>query len=552
MFKKKLFSLDFLLVIVIIGLVILTLFNTLKNISYPLFWQDEAETVVYAENVLKTGLPKINNGKNILNESEIPDETVKAISVYNVNPHTWAQFYFPAPFIYLSQYFADFYTKNLIIRTPQALIGLLGVAIFLLIPLKLLPTKRKKYLFSIIFLVFENFSIFLILHLREVRYYSFLLFFLSLFFFIFINYRFLGKGKKVYFYVLPLVLFFLFNSFFPAYIITFIYFGLFEAFLFFKDINKLSLRNNFLNHLKELIPLFASVLLILPQTIILEIYKISGTVTEVFGYNFLAYFNNLFFTFSYFAKYEYLCLAILVKIILFFVLKKHQKLSVFLKENKLAQISTFFSFFFLFYPMVIANNPYTFERYFLPLQPILILVILIDLFLMFDIFRERKIKTEMLPYFFIFVAMLLSVNKIDLIKGHLYELTHVFKGPLDYIIPYIKQNYKNPENLIIATNYEEPSYMFYLKSKVIIGFQGKNLQADMKLIPDIIIPRRDRPNSSKELKALFNKAEYQKVAFPVYDYQYNNIADIALPLPHLFKTLTVDKADLMTNIYIKK
>ena len=39
---------------------------------------------------------------------------------------------------------------------------------------------------------------------------------------------------------------------------------------------------------------------------------------------------------------------------------------------------------------------------------------------------------------------------------------------LDYTIPFIKEKYPTSDTLVIAANYEETSYMYYLKSKVVV------------------------------------------------------------------------------------
>ena len=44
------------------------------------------------------------------------------------------------------------------------------------------------------------------------------------------------------------------------------------------------------------------------------------------------------------------------------------------------------------------------------------------------------------------------------------------RSPLDYVIPYLAERYPDPASLVIATNYEEPAFMFYLGSRVLVGF----------------------------------------------------------------------------------
>jgi hypothetical protein len=129
-------------------------------------------------------------------------------------------------------------------------------------------------------------------------------------------------------------------------------------------------------------------------------------------------------------------------------------------------------------------------------------------------------------------------NKIEWLKHHIYELFHQYKGPLDYAIPYIQANYKDTENMTIATNYEECSLMYYLGSKVIIGYVGNNLEEDMTMTPDIIIFRKKWTYTSKSeiFSPFFARARYKPVAFEVFDNAVNNIPQISGPIRHLFKT----------------
>ena len=143
-------------------------------------------------------------------------------------------------------------------------------------------------------------------------------------------------------------------------------------------------------------------------------------------------------------------------------------------------------------------------------------------------------------------------DKIALMAGHLYEITHQYRGPLDFVIPYIIREYKNTEDLVIATNYEEGAYIYYLGSKTILGYTGANLEEDIKLTPDIIIFRRRfaYTNDPKIFDGLAGKGgEYMKVSFPVFDYNVNNIPE---PGWHLFATPAQTTEENRLNIYVRK
>ena len=136
-------------------------------------------------------------------------------------------------------------------------------------------------------------------------------------------------------------------------------------------------------------------------------------------------------------------------------------------------------------------------------------------------------------------------------KDHIYEITHQYKGPLDYVIPYIKDNYKNTDTLVIATNYEEFSYMYYLNSKVIVGYIFNNIEEDAKCIPDIIMYRKTWGTNPKVFNDFMQKAKYQKVSFPVYDYPVNNIPELDFAIKHQFKTKLASSDQEKVDIFVK-
>ena len=142
-------------------------------------------------------------------------------------------------------------------------------------------------------------------------------------------------------------------------------------------------------------------------------------------------------------------------------------------------------------------------------------------------------------------------NKIPFMKDHIYEITHQYKGPLDYVIPYIKDNYKNTDTLVIATNYEEFSYMYYLNSKVIVGYIFNNIEEDAKCIPDIIMYRKTWGTNPKVFNDFMQKAKYQKVSFPVYDYPVNNIPELDFAIKHQFKTKLASSDQEKVDIFVK-
>lgn len=204
--------------------------------------------------------------------------------------------------------------------------------------------------------------------------------------------------------------------------------------------------------------------------------------------------------------------------------------------------------------------PFIYSRYFIVVQPILISVLLLDIFIVLELIflKDSSIFRRAIALCFIFLICMLcisnSTNKVKHIENYIYELSHRYRGPLDFVIPYIKSNFENPERLVIATNYAELTYMYYLRSKVIIGYVGHNIKEELKMRPDIIIVRK-RPaytNRWRMLDTFLQRDRYKKFSFRVFDYPVNNIPEIDGHLLHLFKTKMARSKRERLDIYVKQ
>jgi len=208
--------------------------------------------------------------------------------------------------------------------------------------------------------------------------------------------------------------------------------------------------------------------------------------------------------------------------------------------------SLFAGLFFIVSLVVAARIPYFFERYYIFLQPIAIMIFLL---VSMTVYEGTK-KLNLMPYFVV-VVVLSSVTKADSISGHIYELRHSYRGPMDYVVSYINENYVNTEDLVIATNYEEHTLMYYLNSRVIVGYVGSNLKEDRTLTPDIIIKRSNRLNNIDVLNEMLERNKYRKVVLDIMDYPVNNIPEQTLVLRHLFRSPITDNDKVKVVLYVK-
>jgi hypothetical protein len=190
---------------------------------------------------------------------------------------------------------------------------------------------------------------------------------------------------------------------------------------------------------------------------------------------------------------------------------------------------------------------------------VLVLIIILDAAVIYNFFSQYQGRSAgyIRGFFGLILAGLIIFNIAQnsrYLKGHLYEMLNQYRGPLDYVIPYIKENYPNPEKLVIATNYEETSFMYYLNAKVTVGYVGNNLEADARVVPDIIIYRKLWPSFEHIFIKFLEQHAYARISFPVLDYTVNNIPELnGLPhLQHRFRTLQVSKEGDKTDMFVRK
>lgn len=544
------------LIVLFIALLALSIF---KNISYPLLWNDEAETAMFAKRILTFGYPKVHDGKNVLNLLELPDKSLaidKGSDAYVVT--VWGHFYFAVIGELLSRLTDDIYLKTALLRIPFAITGFAALLIIALTGLPFFGERKKGLCFLSAFFFLELLSIPIILHMREVRYYSLALLLLSIIFFLYSRYAVL-KTLRLSYYIplLTISMLLLYNSFPPPFFACGVAIGLAELIRFVKQ-------RSVRKFVQATVPLIMALLLVLPLFRFFHALEISSAFALFFHISAFVQTGTLSGIVLFLWRYELLCVILFARLT---ATSLHQ----FIKPNftglgkgkikrpvmhdrpreeqkeivRRMEMSNILSLLFLLYILLASKIPLPviYERYYIFLQPFLSIILLFDIFNIVSLLSQvqsvpvRKCL-KAIPLIMAGLFVVYGLNKVELLTQHIYELFHQYKGPLDYAVPYIQANYKDTENLTIATNYEECSLMYYLGSKVIIGYVGNNLKEDMTMTPDIIIFRKKWAYTSKaEIFApFFAKARYNPVTFEVFDNTVNNIPQISGPIRHLFKT----------------
>lgn len=548
----------------LILLVLLFCFSLFKNIQYPLLWNDEADTAMFATRIIKFGYPKVHDGKNVLYQNPAATQDLAINKQFDAGIETdWLQYYIASLALLFFRITNNIYIKTAILRTPFAIIGAIGVAIMAVSTIPLFKKRANKLLFLNLFIFFELLSVSLVLHLREMRYYSLVIFSISCIIFVYIRYH-VSKTLSYSLYAKLLIILSLLllvssrTAFFATIFFLSMHAGIQVIMNIFRHhpLQKSYLRQVFP---KTLFPIITITIISIPYLLFFRTFYFAKLMSNFFGFNTSLYFSHTLHILHFFNASNSLLLELMLKGLILLLWLKRNTAVISDKIARKLQSSLILSLFFIIYVLTMARVPYyMFTRYFIVLQPILTTIFLLDIFIAFEMiysfYNPPKAKTYSV-ILLIFIAWQISLGTYlnrQLLSGHIYELLNQYKGPLDYVIPYIKQNFKHPDKLVIATNYEEFSYMFYLGSKVTIGYVGNNLEEDLKVQPDIIIYRQGWGTNPEIFNYFLRKEKYKVVSFPVYNYPLNNIPEFNFAISHLFKTKLATNEEEKLRIFVRE
>ena len=552
---------------IIFALLLLLGFAACKNISYPLLWNGEAETAMGSQRVINYGYLKVHNGINSIYVPENPMWLGYREKYDASAASVWGNYYFGAIGVKLAEFTQDVYQKTALIRLPFAIAAIIGLVIFAYAFSGFFNTTNSFRIFFASFLFLELLSVNLLLHIRQARYYSLIILATACFFYVFASFHFYRKySRRKYLTLLLLLLLVSFNISYLTYVSIFVTVGLYQC------ISYLNFRWKLVRFVqpcsfKELLiltsPLYLSALLLIPELVFYQFFENASAASRYYHSDLMAYVNHLRGLLAVLCKFDLLPAMIIVKIFRegYYYFVKKNKLS--LSENtKMLEAMEFFMLIFLaVLPVFAGRMPWLYTRYFIVLQPVIVLILLSNVFIILGyeaVLPQRKffnsIRLSFLP-----LACFICLSDIALSENHfsdyIYQLSHPLKGPLDYYIPAIKEKFPHTENIVLATNYEEFSYEYYLGCNVIIGYGNKFRPISEKELqqysPDVMIIRPFWKQSLMPYQYYLQHGNYQKVVFPVADRPVNDLPEMNFFMVHQFKTHIAETDDKKAYMYLK-
>ena len=539
-------------------------FNQLRFLGTPLFWNDEGHTVMTGKFTLEYGYPRVTDGRNIVFADRIVDGVYQNFDPrLEATTHSiWLAYYWAAFAVWLARLADDPHTRTAIIRACFAAVGLLGIGLFWRGVAHRLRGTGDERAFGLGFLSLTLLSVSLVLHLREVRYYTLVFFEGGLLLYLYAHWRSeLPRMRLRWLAGLAGGLAATFLTFYPAYFIFGATIAVIELGVLLAAITRPApnqpfarrLRAGLVDGLRAGSPVGVSFLLVLPTFGYFEPFAKAGGE--------LRWGENLGILLTFLARYEFLIPVALtdgVVALLLIHAWRRGRLRAALSDRRLSTAAALHAAFAV-YAGVIARVPqpgYLFTRYFIPLIPIVSAAGVLELLWVRAWLREHaptRPLGRLVAVLVVASALPYLGAKLDTWYGRILELRRPYRGPLDFAIPYLLDRFGDEtRNLVLATNYEEPVFMYYLDCKVTIGYRANHVKDDLRYVPDVIVYRRWWGTHQQIFRRLLAAHRYEEIPFPVLDYPVNNIPQFEYPIPHQYQTQFSDDPEQRFTIYLRK
>jgi hypothetical protein len=525
---------------------LLIVFGTLqlKHLSHPLLWQDEGETAMFGRRVLEYGYPKVSDGRNVVYGMGVPLDVAVAEESDAYIGSLWGQYYFAALGVSLANAAEDPHRQASLVRLPFALAGLGGLLLLFVAFAPLLGRARSgPWPAAIVYLALLSVSTSLILHQREARYYPLVVLLLGAIVCVYQRRLAPGlegagpdsraRGGSVW---LALLLLVLFNVFYPAAVSLMLWLGVEALWLTWRSEARWRARPA--RGASIWIPLVIVSVLCIPLALYFEIPQLSRVMSERWSFGAGGYLANLVLILRYLLRFEMLVPVLLVEAALVATRPRGAD------EDALRRSATSLLRLCAVWILVGARNPIFFERYFVPLSPVLSLILVLDGYLLLGRVRARGGRGRLVLRTAVVVVVAgMSMLRWPELHGRVVEVFVPYRGPVDEIVETLRGRGGDTAALTIATNYEAEPLMFHLDSRVVGRSHAATAEAaaaEAALVPDVVIPRGAQSRRLAEVRRYLVRGGYKRVRRPVADWPYNNVPELfeggVLVTPHRFRT----------------
>jgi hypothetical protein len=499
----------------------------LAGLDAPLLWEDEAETAMWGRRILEFGYPKVHGRDGgVLYGVHHPTALGirQPLDAYVGSP--WGQYYFAAAPVAWSDAADDLAERTWRVRLPFAVAGWLGTVLLGIVGASSWPPAAGgRARFWLGYGVCLVLSVSLQLHLREVRYYPLVVLGVSAAAWLAAHRHVRGDlAPLLHTLLLAPVLWILFNLFYPVFAAITATAGCALGLRALRS--PASARVRALELTRDAAPYLLAFAAALPLVAIYGISDQDRSFADTYGpANPLG--RRIGWAAWYLLRYELVVPAVLGALALGLALRRAGSARGELRV--LVGACHLLLGLVAIWVALVARTPLFFERYLVALSPVLGIATVLAVGGLLALRETPARRCAQAGIAAIALALAGSAAvRVPELRGRWTELLEPYRGPLDHVIPYLAERYPDPAELVIATNYEDFSYMFYLRAKTTFGFYAP-LEVrihDLETAPDVIIPRPWMANL-RALQHLAAQGEYVPHEFPVANVLVNNLPELS-------------------------
>jgi hypothetical protein len=495
------------------------------GLGAPLLWEDEAETAMHGRSVLEYSVPRVHVGRNVVYGASLPLDLgrLDGLDAYLGSP--WGQYFFAAPAVAWSDRASDLATRTWRLRVPFVVAGWLGVLLLGVAGARLWPAGAgSRAWFWLGFGACLVVSISLQLHLREVRYYPLVVFALGVIAQLELRHHLHGDLPSLRrALLLAPALFVLFNLFYPAFsAVTATACG---ALLLVTWCSHARWPARAASVLRAVSPYALAWAAALPLVALFGLPAQTRSFFETFGREGAAFAHQLASAAHYLFRYEFGLPAALGAAAL--VAARWQLGPTAREVRPAIAVTGLVLALTAIWVLLIARTPLFFSRYLVALSPLLSAICVLEAGCLVALRRTAAARVASAGLAALAIAAIGSaVARAPELRGRIAELREPYRGPLDHVIPYLEAHYPSPADLVIATNYEEFTFMFYLRATTTFGYYAPERGRDLAFVPDVIVPR-PWPVNKRALQYLASQGTYVAHGFPVANTRVNNLPDLS-------------------------
>jgi hypothetical protein len=288
---------------------------------------------------------------------------------------------------------------------------------------------------------------------------------------------------------------------------------------------------------REISPVAIAALAIAPLLVFFETVQIAAVFSARLQFSASMYADNVRALLWQLLRYDTLAPAVLSSVAWYVAARRGRGRDALDETGR--EAAAFLCILVLIHSLVSTGNPVLFSRHFIAIVPALLGLACLAAAQALRPRAGRRATAAPVALVALSACVFLA-GQWEILSRRLAEVHTPVRGPLDFAVPFLRERYEDPADLVLATNYEAQAFEYYLGctvAEVPRPGDGSPLPA---VDPDVVVPRRWWSNVVR-LQDYLRGRNWAVERFPVVDVPYNNIPELTnvsrrLTVLHQFRT----------------